>query len=70
MWKRHHRAEEVINRLREAGAGLANGLTVPEVCRKLGVTEHAYYRWRREYGGLTRDRARRLTVLEQENARL
>ena len=70
MSRRHHRAEEIINKLREAEVGLANGLTVPEVCRKLGVTEQTYYRWRREYGGLTRDQAKRLRELEQENARL
>jgi len=70
MSRRHHRAEEIINKLREAEVGLANGLTVPEVCRKLGVTEQTYYRWRREYGGLTRDQAKRLRELEQENVRL
>jgi putative transposase len=68
--RRQHRAEEVINKLREAEVGLANGLTVSEVCRKLGVTEQTYYRWRKEYGGLTRDEAKRLRELEQENARL
>ena len=70
MARRHHRAEEVINKLREAEVGLANGLTVSEVCRKLGVTEQTYYRWRKEYGGLTRDQVKRLRELEQENARL
>ena len=70
MSRRHHRAEEIINKLRETEVGLANGLTVPEVCRKLGVTEQTYYRWRREYGGLTRDQAKRLRELEQENVRL
>ncbi len=70
MSRRHHRAEEVINKLREAEVGLANGLTVSEVCRKLGVTEQTYYRWRKEYGGLTRDQVKRLRELEQENARL
>jgi putative transposase len=65
MSRRHHRAEDVINKLREAEVGLANGLTVPEICRKLGVTAQTYYRWRREYGGLTRDLAKRLRELEQ-----
>ena len=45
-------------------------MTVPEVSKKLGVTEQTYYRWRKEYGGLTRDQARRLKELERENARL
>ena len=70
MARRHHRAEEIINKLREAEVGLANGLTVSEVCRKLEVTEQTYYRWRKEYGGLTRDQVRRLRELEQENVQL
>jgi transposase-like protein len=70
MARRRHGAEEIINKLREAEVGLARGLAVPEVCRKLGVTEQTYYRWRKEYGGLTRDQAKRLKELEQENGRL
>jgi len=49
---------------------LAQGKTVPEVVRKLGVTEQTYYRWKREYGGLRTDQAKRLKDLEKENARL
>jgi hypothetical protein len=45
-------AEQIIGKLREAEVGLAQGKTVPEVVRKLGVTEQTYYRWKREYGGL------------------
>jgi transposase-like protein len=63
-------AEQVIGRLREAEVGLAQGKTVPEVVRKLGVTEQTYYRWKREYGGLRADQAKRLKDLEKENARL
>jgi transposase-like protein len=70
MARQRHTAEEIINKLREAEVGLARGLAVPEVCRKLGVTEQTYYRWRKEYGGLTRDQARRLRELERENVRL
>ncbi len=70
MARQRHTAEEIINKLREAEVGLARGLAVPEVCRKLSVTEQTYYRWRKEYGGLRRDQARRLRELEQENARL
>ena len=70
MARRRHGAEEIINKLREAEVGLARGLAVPEVCRKVGVTEQTYYRWRKEYGGLTRDQARRLRELERENVRL
>jgi transposase-like protein len=70
MARQRHTAEEIINKLREAEVGLARGLAVPEVCRKVGVTEQTYYRWRKEYGGLTRDQARRLRELERENVRL
>ena len=70
MARQRHTAEEIINKLREAEVGLAKGMAVAEVCRKLGVTEQTYYRWRKEYGGLSRDQAKRLRELEQENARL
>jgi len=70
MARKRHTAEEIINKLREAEVGLARGMTVPEVCRKLGVSEQTYYRWRKEYGGLSRDQAKRLRELEQENTRL
>ncbi len=70
MVRQRHTTEEIINKLREAEVGLARGLAVLEVCRKLGVTEQTYYRWRKEYGGLRRDQARRLRELEKENTRL
>ena len=70
MSRKRRTAEEIINKLREAEVGLARGMTVPEVSKKLGVTEQTYYRWRKEYGGLGRDQARRLKELERENARL
>lgn len=63
-------AEQIINKLREADVGLAKGLHVAEVCRKLEVHEQTYYRWRREYGGLKVNQARRLKELERENGRL
>ena len=65
-----HTAEQIIGQLREAEVELARGKTVPEVVRKLGVTEQTYYRWKREYGGLRTDQAKRLKDLERENARL
>ena len=49
---------------------MPRGRSVAEVCRSLGVTEQTYYRWRKEYGGLKMDQAKRLKVLEQENTRL
>src|SRR5262249_9480779 len=70
MGRQRHGAEEIIAKLREAEVELARGKTAGEVCRKLGVTEQTYYRWRREYGGLRLDQARRLKELERENARL
>ncbi len=65
MGRQRHTAEEIINKLREAEVGLAKGLAVPEVCRKLGVAEQTYYRWRKEYGGLRRQQAKRLRELQQ-----
>ena len=70
MGTKKHTAEEIINKLREAEVLLAKGMSVPEACRKLGVSDHTYYRWRKEYGGLKRDQARKLKDLERENARL
>ena len=61
---------EIINHLREAEVLLAQGQRVGELCRRIGITEQTFYRWRREYGGLKLDQAKRLKVLEQENARL
>ena len=63
-------AEQIIGKLREAEVELSRGKKVPEMCRKIGVTEQTYYRWRKEYGGLQVDQARRLKELEQENAKL
>ena len=68
--RKRYAAEEIIGKLREAEVGLAEGETVGAVVRKLGVSEQTYYRWRREYGGLRIDQARRFKELERENARL
>ena len=62
-------AEQIMGRLREAEVGFTQGKTVPEVVRKLGVTEQTHYRRKREYGGLRTNQARRLKDLEKENAR-
>jgi putative transposase len=59
-----------VNKLREAEVELSKGQTIPVVAKKLGITDQTYYRWRREYGGLKVDQARRMKELEQENARL
>ncbi len=70
MAKRWHTTEQIISKLREAEVELANGATIPQAARKLGITEQTYYRWRKEYGGLRTDQAKRFRELEKENIRL
>ncbi len=70
MGIRRWTVEEIIAKLREAEVRLAQGETVGQVCRQLGVSEQTFYRWRREYGGLRMDQAKRLKQLETENTRL
>ena len=70
MSRRRHTAEQIITALREAEVGLANGKTIAMISRELGISEQTYYRWRREFGGMKVDQARRLKELEQENSRL
>ena len=70
MPKRRHTPEQIINKLHEAEVLLSKGMKIPEVCRKIEVTEQTYYRWRKEYGGVRIDQARRLKELEKENGRL
>ena len=67
MARKKHTAEEIIAKLRSAELQHAKGKSTPEVCRRLGVTEHTFYRWRKEYGGLRIDQAKRLKTLEKEN---
>ncbi len=70
MARKRHSTEEVIKKLREAEIGLGQGHTLGEICKKLAITEQTYYRWRKEYGGLRVEQARRLRELERENKRL
>jgi putative transposase len=70
MGRRAFTAEQIINKLREAEVHLSQGDSVGEASRKLGVTEQTYYRWRREYGGMRVEQARRLKEVEKENVRL
>jgi len=70
MPKRRMTAEQIIPKLREAEVELAQEKTVAQACKKIGVTQQTYYRWRKEYGGLRMDQAKRLKDLEKENARL
>jgi transposase-like protein len=70
MARRKHTAEQIIATLRQVEIAIGNGKTTPQACREAGITEQTYYRWRKEYGGLKLDQARRLKELERENARL
>ena len=67
---KRHKPEEIIGKLREAEIVLAQGGTTADACRRIAVTEQTYYRWRKEYGGLKSDQARRMKDLEKENLRL
>ena len=68
--RKRYTPEQIIGFLREAEVSLAQGQTIGQICKTLGVSEQSYYRWRKEYGGLKTDQARRFKVLEKENARL
>ena len=68
--KRRPTAEQIIAKLREVEVLLGQGRTVGEAARHIGVTEQTYYRWRKKYGGMKTDQARRLKDLERENAQL
>jgi putative transposase len=63
-----HTAEQIVNLLRQVEVGVAHGKTLPQACKEVEIVEQTYYRWRKEYGGLKVDQARRLKELEQENA--
>jgi putative transposase len=70
MAKKIRKPEEIINKLREAEVLTSQGKTVGEVCRALAISDQTYYRWRKEYGGMGTEQAKRLKELETENARL
>ncbi len=70
MARRRHTAEQIILKLREAEVALSKGQKLSAICKQLEVTEQTYYRWRKEFGGLRLDQAKRLRELERENARL
>jgi putative transposase len=70
MKGKKYTAEQIVAKLREAEVLLAKGMALAEVCRQLEITDVTYYRWRKEYGGLRIDQAKRLKELEQENSRL
>jgi len=70
MPKKGYTPEQIINKLREAEILLSQGKNIGEASRKIGVTEQTYYRWRKEYGGMWVEQAKKLRELEKENARL
>ena len=70
MPQKINKVEQIIHKLREVEVELSKGNTVGRVCRKLGFTEQTYYRWRKKYGGLKVEQAKRFKELEAENARL
>jgi transposase-like protein len=70
MSRKRFSSEQIIGMLREAEVLQSQGKTIGEVSRKLGISEHTYYRWRKDYGGMRVDQARRLKDLEKEKARL
>ena len=70
MVRKAYTPEQIINKLREAEIHINQGIPIAEASRKIGITQQTYYRWRREYGGLRIEQARKLKNLEKENARL
>jgi len=70
MVKKGYTPEQIISKLREAEVFLSQGATIAEASRKIGVTEQTYYRWRKEYGGMRIEQAKRLKELEKENTSL
>jgi transposase-like protein len=70
MPRKGHSPEQVLNKLRQVEVAVAGGKSVGQAVREIGVTDHTYYRWRRDYGGINLDQAKRLKKLERENARL
>jgi putative transposase len=70
MGKKGHTVESIVSKLREADVLIAKGQTMEEVVRQLGISDATYYKWRKEYGGLQVDQAKRYEELEQENQRL
>ncbi len=70
MPKKTYTPEQIINKLRQAEVLLSQGATLAVIWKKLGVSDCTYYRWRKEYGGMRVEQARRLKELEKENSRL
>ena len=70
MPKKRFSAEQIVTVLRQIEALMSQGKAAPVACREAGISQQSYYRWRKEYGGLELDQARRMKDLERENVRL
>ena len=70
MPMRRYKPEQIVNLLRQIEVGIANGKTTPQACKEAEITVQTYYRWRKEYGGLKLDQAKRLKELVRENSKL
>jgi len=67
---KRYKPEQIVNLLRQIEVEIANGKTTPQACKEAEITQQTYYRWRKEFGGLKLDQAKRLKELERENAKL
>ena len=70
MSTKRYKAEQIVTLLRQNEVEIANGKTTPQACKEAEITVQTYYRWRKEYGGLKLEQAKRLKELEKENSRL
>ena len=70
MKRKRHGAEEIVKKLREADVAQSEGKTLAQICKQLKISEQTYLRWKKQYGGMKRDEAKRLKELEKQNARL
>jgi len=70
MPMKRYKPEQIVNLLRQIEVEIANGKSTPQACKEAEITQQTYYRWRKEYGGLKLDQAKRLKELERENAKL
>ena len=68
--KKRHSAEQIVGLLRQTDVDLGKGMNVPDVCRRLGVSQQTYYRWRTKFGGMDPKMAKQLQELQKENSRL
>ena len=70
MRAKRYTVEQIVGKLRQAEKLQGEGLTIPQTCKRLGISDQTFYRWRTRYGALKEDEAQRLKALEQENSRL